>query len=473
MTQSKPKKATGILALSLLITAVTIGSILTALFSGLKKPQENDNTNNQDRLSLGEKILVTAETNPNKQAGVQAFANKDLYTAHVQFEASIKAHPNDPEGLIYFNNSPVTSNISQTKIVVSVPIGSNLNVAQEILRGVAQAQQETNQHGGINGKLLQVAIANDENDSTIAKKLATDFVNDPNIIAVIGHNASNASLAACPIYEQGKLVMMSPTSYAQNLSGCGAYIFRSIPSVRFIADPLVHYMIQIRKSNIAICVDQQAPDNVSFVTELQSAIFAENGKYIPIACDLSAAKLEPQKVISEAVSAGANSLVLAPHVDRIEKALEIAAANKGRLALFGSPTLYTSLTLKSGQENINDLVLAVPWHPSATPGNPFAENARTLWGGTVNWRTAMAYDATIAVIQGLQQSYNRQELQAILHNPNFSANGATGKIEFLPSGDRNGKALLVKVQPTNTQLGYDFFPLTPQDTQANPKKSKL
>ncbi|HBY75884.1 MAG TPA: ABC transporter substrate-binding protein, partial [Cyanobacteria bacterium UBA11148] len=50
------------------------------------------------------------------------------------------------------------------KIAVSVPMESNLNKAQEILRGVAQAQNEVNRNGGINGMLLKVAIANDEND---------------------------------------------------------------------------------------------------------------------------------------------------------------------------------------------------------------------------------------------------------------------------------------------------------------------
>jgi branched-chain amino acid transport system substrate-binding protein len=149
----------------------------------------------------------------------------------------------------------------------------------------------------------------------------------------------------------------------------------------------------------------------------------------------------------------------------------MARANQGRLALFGSLTLYTFKTLQSGQADINGMVLVVPWHPAAIPGNPFPSNAAKLWGGAVNWRSATAYDATQAIITGLKSgNTSRDGLQKALSSPGFSANGATGTIKFLPSGDslrdsfasRNGAAILVKVQPSSQSgTGYDFLPLRP------------
>ncbi|WP_243713987.1 hypothetical protein [Nostoc sp. 106C] len=47
----------------------------------------------------------------------------------------------------------------------------------------------------------------------------------------------------------------------------------------------------------------------------------------------------------------------------------------------------------------------------------------------------------------------------MLHSSSFSANGATGKIQFLPSSDRSGTVILVKVQPSSkSATGYDFVP---------------
>jgi branched-chain amino acid transport system substrate-binding protein len=41
-----------------------------------------------------------------------------------------------------------------------LPIGSNPDVAAEMLRGIVQAQEEIDKKGGINGKLLELKIFN-------------------------------------------------------------------------------------------------------------------------------------------------------------------------------------------------------------------------------------------------------------------------------------------------------------------------
>jgi branched-chain amino acid transport system substrate-binding protein len=464
-----PKNETNVLVLSLLITVGLLGTSFWWLtnssrqnLNSLLPPNKGQpvSVSRQARMSSGDKILVTADTNSDKQAGVQAFAKGDFATASTKFLASLQAFRNDPEALIYLNNARV-GNSSPLKIAVSVPIGGNLNVAKEILRGVAQAQDEVNRSGGI--KLL-LEIANDENDPAIAQQVATEFVKDTSILAVVGHNASNASIAAAPVYQQAGLVMISPTSFAQNLSGIGSYVFRTVPSIRFVAENLSSYIIKTtRKSNIAICVDSKAIDNQSFKEEFVKAFKVAGGKLTPINCDLFAPDFNPNAAISQAIAGGADGLLLAPHVDRIDRAIEVARANQGRLALFSSPTLYTFKTLQSGQADINGMVLSVPWHPAVIPGNPFPSNAAQLWGGAVNWRTATAYDATQAIITSLKQgNTGRDGLQKGLSSPGFSANGATGTIQFLPSGDRNGAAILVKVQPgTQSGTGYDFVPLRP------------
>ena len=130
------------------------------------------------------------------------------------------------------------------------------------------------------------------------------------------------------------------------------------------------------------------------------------------------------------------------------------------MRLFASPTLYTSQTLQQGQADVNGLMLAVPWHPDGNTQNNFSQKAQRLWGNSVTWRSATSYDATLAVIAGLQQSKNREELQRVLRNPKFYAVGATGKIRFFPSGDRYLKndTILVKIQANKASAtGYDFF----------------
>jgi len=465
MTQ---KNETTILVLALLITSALLGAGFWWFTNhsggnvgGLVTPRGTSG-DSPERVSLGNKILIAADANPSKQAGVEAFAKNDFQNAKTQFQAALKQNRNDPEALIYLNNASIT-NSNPLKIAVSVPIGSNLNIAKEILRGVAQAQDEINKSGGINGTPLQIAITNDDNDSAIAKQIADKLVKDPSILAVVGHNASNASVAAAPVYQQGKLVMISPTSFSNQLSGIGSYIFRTVSNIRFVADTLSKYAVHTGNiNNIAICFDSSAPDGISFKDEFILALPADKGKVVNIKCDLAADNFDPKTAVSQAISSGADSLLLAPHVDKINRVIEVAKANNGRLKLLGSPTLYTIQTLQQGKSAVNGMVLAVTWHPKAIPGNSFAENAVKLWGGDVGWRSAAAYDATDAIITGLKQNKTREGLQQVLSNPVFSADGATGAVQFLPSGDRKGTAILVQVQPGGaSRTGFDFVPLKP------------
>ena len=155
------KNETKLLVFSLLFTTALLGLGLwlwnqfTPRIPDKAANVSSDSDSTPGRISLGEKILITDQINSDQEKGVQAFAQGNFDAARTNFQASLRQNHNDPESLIYFNNS-LDDSSKYIKIAVSVPIGGNLNVAKEILRGVAQAQDEVNRNGGINGKFLQV-----------------------------------------------------------------------------------------------------------------------------------------------------------------------------------------------------------------------------------------------------------------------------------------------------------------------------
>lgn len=425
-------------------------------------PQETYNLN--DTISLGEEILLVKDTNPDKEAGVKAFLQGDCLTAINKFNSYRQANSTnlrDPEALIYLNNANARQQINRLRIAVSVPIGTNPNVAKEILRGVAQAQDEVNNNGGINGKALEVAIANDNNDPVKASQIANQLVKDSRILAVVGHISSNVSLAAALVYQPGGLVMISPTSISSKLSELGSYIFRTAPSVDSLANKLSHYVIKrAGKTNILICSESTAIDGSSFKEKFVKKITDDGGTINSTNCDISSVNFNAGEVISQAISNGADGLVLAIYMDTKDKGLGVAQANKGRLTLLSTPTLARNNTLQKGKADINGMIVAVPWHLTATANNPFAQNAQRLWRATVNWTTALSYDATLAIIGGLKTSNTRYELQNKLYDSSFSVDGATGKIQFSKSGDRlNNNIFLVKVQKKSGTDEYEFVPI--------------
>ena len=432
----------------------------------------------EQRTSFGEEILIGADNNPDKQLAVKNFAEGNFPEAQIKFSNSLESNPNDPETLIYFNNSLAARMEKPIEIGVSVPIGGSLDVAKEILRGVAQAQHEINERGGVkqNGieTLVKVEIANDDNDPEIARQIASRFVAQSKIMGVVGHNSSSSSLAAAPIYQEGNLVMISPTSVARELSQAGSYIFRTTPSTRILAETLAKYAAEdIRRQKIAVCVDSASPASTSFKDEFSLSLFESGGEIVAIDCDFSGDRFNPDIVPSEAIANGAEALLLIPSVNKINQALEVARANQNRLAILGNHSMYTYETLNIGQADIKGIVLPTAWHPQASKNPQFNQHALKLWGMEGNWRTAAAYDATMALLNGINSAQSRQELQQVLINPGFSTPGALGKVNFKLSGDRQIGATLVKVQPGKASgTGYDFTPLEYLDyfSTKNPKK---
>jgi branched-chain amino acid transport system substrate-binding protein len=253
---------------------------------------------------------------------------------------------------------------------------------------------------------------------------------------------------------------------SNQLSGLGSYIFRSTLNVRSMAIPLANYAVKTAgKTKVTACTDVLAND--SFKDEFITSLSAVGGQYIETHCDLSAPTFNAETAVAEAISKGAEGVMLIPHIDRLERAISLAHANRGRLALYGSSATYTIQTLENGQNDINGLVLPAPWHPQAYPSHPFPEKARQLWGGTVNWRTANSFDAARSIIAGLQQSATREGLQQALRNPGFTTPGSGEEVRFLPTGDRDGTPILVRVQVKGTG-DYAFVPISTNSVQNSP-----
>jgi branched-chain amino acid transport system substrate-binding protein len=257
--------------------------------------------------------------------------------------------------------------------------------------------------------------------------------------------------------------MLSPTSFSDRLITLGDRIFRMVP-LSSLTDKLANYIVKTTpKARVASCFDGQAVDNASFATRVASKLIDEKISYINIPCNFSDPQFKADQKINEIISQGIDTLLLAPHVDRIEKALEMAKANQGRLTLFGSSTLLTGLTLTEGQA-VNGLVLVVPWYKDQS--DAFSQELAKKWGITRNWRTVLSYDATVAIATALSINPTRNGIAQVLRRQDFKGKGVTGDIQFLPSGDRIPTPTtgdFVQVQPQKGQ--YQFVLMAPLSTR--------
>ena len=96
-------------------------------------------------------------------------------------------------------------------------------------RGIDLAVDEINHAGGINGARLKVLARDDEASGSRAAEIATEFVSNPEVLAVVGHVNSGAMLAAARIYDE-QLTAVATTASSPDLTGVSKWTFRVISS---------------------------------------------------------------------------------------------------------------------------------------------------------------------------------------------------------------------------------------------------
>ena len=411
------------------------------------------------RFSQGEKIIISQVINPAKQLAVVEFAAGNYDKAESLFQKSLETNPNDPEALIYFNNASIGQEKAYA-IAIPIPLGSNVDAAQELLRGVAQAQNQINQQGGIKGIPLKVIVVNDDDNPEVAKQVATKLSENPHILGVVGHYASDVTLSTAKIYESGQLTAISPISTSVKLSNFSPYVFRTVPSDYIAARALAEYMLeQLDQKNVAIFYSSQSNYSQSLKSEFATAVALGGGQVVQ-EFDLSRADFSAAASLRQSLEGGAEVLMLAANSGTLDKALQVVQVNRQKLSLLGGDDVYTPKTLEVGGERAEKMVVAIPWHIHKHPNVEFVQTARQLWRGDVNWRTAMAYDATQALITALAQKPTRSGVQKALSSRNFFASGASSKVSFSASGDRLKGIQLVEVKKSkHLASGYEFAPV--------------
>ncbi len=229
------------------------------------------------------------------------------------------------------------------------------------------------------------------------------------------------------------------------------------------ARALAEYMLhQLRQKNVAVFFSSQSNYSQSLKSEFMTAVSLGGGQVVG-EFDLSDANFSAADSLKQARDGGAEVLMLAADTDTLDQALQVVQVNHQQLSLLGGDDVYTPKTLQVAGESAQDLVLAIPWHIKSNPEAEFAQVAKKLWGGEVNWRTSMAYDAASALIAAIELRPTRLGVQKVLSNPNFSTLGACDQINFLPSGDRLKPIELVKIQPSvRNPFSDEFTPLVSQ-----------
>jgi len=327
----------------------------------------------------------------------------------------------------------------------SQPRGVSMQHAAEL------AVKEINARGGIRGRPLALRIMDDSGRPEVAMRIAQQLVDDPAVVAVVGHLTSSASLAAGRVYTEARrpLAMISPSASSPDLSGVSPYMFRVCPSDLTHGAQLARYARQMlnaqRVGVIYLDDDYGRGLRLSF-----SAEFKRLGGEIVDADPMLAATptLEPY-LARLRQNGGVDALMLA--TDRV--GAELALREMGRLGVhwttLGGDALSGIETNGPLAEGVRMSVAYLVDQPGERNAQFIGAYARAYPGERPDHRGASAYDivhllASVLPESGTDRRAIRDRLARIGGElPAFE--GVTGAIAFDSHGDVPAKPVLIGV----------------------------
>ncbi len=135
--------------------------------------------------------------------------------------------------------NPVHGQSDETKVVI--PAGETIKIAVvtdltgpiaemglDIQQAAEVALAEINEAGGIQGFQVEFLVEDDRCSPDEGTTVANRVVSNPDIVAVVGHICSGATIAASDVYEDYLIPMVSPSATAANVTERGLSVINRV-----------------------------------------------------------------------------------------------------------------------------------------------------------------------------------------------------------------------------------------------------
>lgn len=421
--------------------------------------QTTTSNNIEDSISRGDRTLFPQTLNLARDRGIESFKQGNYLQAQQEFQAAFnKTQPKDPEVLIYQNNALARQKGNPLTLAAVVPATGKPELSQEVLRGIAQAQDKFNQRG-FKGRYLEIVIADDAGQNEQAAKVAKKLVTDESLLGIIGHLSSGVTATTLPIYEQANLPIISPTSTSTELRS--SVFFRTVPSDKATGEKLATYAFRNNLRKVLILWnpgDGYSRSIKSAFSEEFIRQFAKKQIDVDSPAEIKLAAPDKMRQELDSISSDESPLqaiVFFPDTNNRPNAMEFAKMiqqdqNLQGVQLLGGDSLYTPEAL-----SIEGLLLAVPWFRNTESSKNFANIAAKQWGGEVSWRTATSFDATQAFINAFRNSTTISKYTALenLKDVNLTPTETSGETLKFNKSSREIQREAILLQVKNKTFG--------------------
>lgn len=140
----------------------------------------------------------------------------------------------------------------------------------DLLNGATLAVDEINASGGIRGKKIQLIAEDGRCNGTDGLSAAQKLMNIDKVFMIVGGSCSGETLAAAPLAESTKTVLLSPVSSSPDVTNAGAFVFRNYPSDALKTKAMAAYFAKEGYTTVAII-----SENTDFAQGFRTSLLSD------------------------------------------------------------------------------------------------------------------------------------------------------------------------------------------------------
>lgn len=304
--------------------------------------------------------------------------------------------------------------------------GDAASYGESIKKGVELAKKDANI------KNLEIVYEDTKCEGKDAVSAVTKLVSVDKVAAIIGDVCSGATLAAAPVANDNKVVMISAASTSPKITDAGEYLFRVIPSDALQGEFGAQLVYDKGYRKLAILYSNEEY-GVGFQEVLKKSFETRGGKVVKReAFNRNVTDVRTQLVKIKAQNPDALYLISNSPASSVA-ALKQLKTLRMKVAVFGSEGLKSADLLTSAKDAAEGLIIT-----SVAVGNAeFTEKHKKEYNADPGPFAAQGYDAFMALSKVIEKGTKTgEEIKEALGGLEFD--GVSGKIVFDSNGDVEG-----------------------------------